>query len=398
MATIRKRGNAYQIRVSLGSNANGTQQVRSMTWKPEPGMSERQIKNELNRQAVLFEDECLNCDISSDISFHDFAEQWFREYAAIRLKPKSIDGYRWMSKRIYNAIGNLSMNRITPRHLQKFVVDLTNTTRCDCKHKRGEKLSSKTIKEYISMISTIFDYAIKMQVVRDNPCRAVTLPKPDKEKREVYSLEEVQKMLSLFEQEPESHFKYVLFYTMAVYTGFRRGELLGLEWKDMDFDCGMISVNRTSLYSKAKGGTYTETPKTETSYRTLKLPGNVIEMLYRWKNLQNEQKNKLGDNWVETDRIFTRSNGLPMDGTAPGAFFKKFCERTGMRYVCNHSFRHFNASVLISNGVDVKTVQSCLGHSTPTTTLSIYCHSFQEAKIRAMDCVADTINHNKISR
>ena len=101
---------------------------------------------------------------------------------------------------------------------------------------------------------------------------------------------------------------------------------------------------------------------------------------------------------METDRIFTRSNGLPMDGTAPGAFFKKFCERTGMRYVCNHSFRHFNASVLISNGVDVKTVQSCLGHSTPTTTLSIYCHSFQEAKIRAMDCVADTINHNKISR
>ena len=137
---------------------------------------------------------------------------------------------------------------------------------------------------------------------------------------------------------------------------------------------------------------YTETPKTETSYRTLKLPKEVIDLLLRWRDLQNAQREKTGDKWIETDRIFTKWNGLTLDGNAPGQFFKSFCERTGMRYVCNHSFRHFNASVLINNGVDVKTVQSCLGHSAPTTTLSIYCHTFQAAQIRAMDCVAETIS------
>lgn len=397
MATVRKRGNSYQIRVSMGCDADGKQIIRTKTWRPESCMTKRQIDNEINRQIVLFEEECYNGGVCSDIKFKDFAEQWFSEYAAIRLKPKSIDGYRWMSKRIYSEIGNLGMQKITPRHLQKLIVDMTNEPRHDNKRLRNGKLSAKTIKEHISMISTIFDYAIKMQVVRDNPCRAVILPKPDKEKREVYTLEEVQKMLTLFNEEPQSHFKYVLFYTMAVYTGFRRGELLGLEWKDLDFDEHTVTVNRTSIYSQTKGGTYTETPKTETSYRTLKLPDNVIDMLLRWRNLQNEEKSRLGNKWIETDRIFTRTNGLPMDGTAPGAFFKRFCERTGMRYVCNHSFRHFNASVLINNGVDVKTVQSCLGHSTPTTTLSIYCHSFQEAKIRAMDCVANAINNPKSS-
>ena len=180
-----------------------------------------------------------------------------------------------------------------------------------------------------------------------------------------------------------------------MYSGLRRGELLGLEWKDVDFTDNIIEINRTSLYSKSQGGTYTETPKTETSYRSLKLPVEVISILLHWKSLQDKQRTKVGDKWIETDRIFTKWNGLPLDGTAPGYFFKRFCKRTGMRYVSNHSFRHFNASVLISSGVDVKTVQSCLGHSTPMTTLSIYAHSFRSSQARAMDTVADTINFKK---
>ncbi len=83
-----------------------------------------------------------------------------------------------------------------------------------------------------------------------------------------------------------------------------------------------------------------------------------------------------------------------MDGTAPGYFFKQFCERTGMQYVCNHSFQHFYTMVLISNSIDVQTVQSCLGHSTPTTTLQIYAHTFQAAQVRAMDTVANAITVN----
>lgn len=121
-------------------------------------------------------------------------------------------------------------------------------------------------------------------------------------------------------------------------------------------------------------------------------------MLLKWKELQDIQRKKVGSQWVETDRIFTKWNGLTLDGTAPGYFFKRFCERTGMRYVCNHSFRHFNASVLISNGIDVKTVQSCLGHSTATTTLQIYAHTFQAAQIRAMDTVANAISMKKVSK
>lgn len=392
MATIRKRGNSYQIRVSCGYDTKGNHKEQTLTWKPEKGMTERQIKKELNRVAVKFEENCMSGQVTATIKFEDFAEQWFKEYAELKLKPKTIEGYRWMSKRIYKAIGHLRLDKITARDIQRFILEMTEEKRCDGRNKRNGRLSAKTVKLHISMISTIFDYAIKMQLLQHNPCRAVTLPKPDGEKREVYTLEEIQQLLDLFQKEPEENFKYVLFYTLAIYTGFRRGELLGLEWKDIDFNTNMITINRTSLYSKSQGGTYTETPKTETSYRTLKLPDEVIGTILHWRDLQDKQRNKVGSKWQETDRIFTKWNGLPLDGTAPGYFFKQFCERTGMRYVCNHSFRHFYTTVLISNGIDVKTVQSCLGHSTPTTTLQIYAHTFQAAQVRAMDTVANTIS------
>lgn len=103
----------------------------------------------------------------------------------------------------------------------------------------------------------------------------------------------------------------------------------------------------------------------------------------------------LGTKWIECDRLFTKMDGTPMGMRQPYKYFERFCERTGMRFVNIHSFRHFNASILINNGVDVKTVQGCLGHSCATTTLNIYAHSFQEAQARAMDSVASCILSRK---
>ncbi len=181
-----------------------------------------------------------------------------------------------------------------------------------------------------------------MQMIQTNPCKNVTIPRVFTPEKELYSIEEAQRLLELFEYEDKANYKYVCFYTLAVYTGFRLGELIGLEWKDVNFNKNVITVNRTCLYSKAKGGLYTETPKTSQSLRSLKLPQGVIDMFKTWFELQDIQRQKFGSKWVETDRIFTKWNGLTLDRSAPGYFFKQFCKRTGIRYVSNHSFRHPN--------------------------------------------------------
>ena len=224
----------------------------------------------------------------------------------------------------------------------------------------------------------------------DNPCRNVVLPKLKQKERKIYTLEEVQKMLDLFEEETEANYKYTIFFTLAAFTGLRRGELLGLEWKDIYWDDSLLKVVRTSEYTKEKG-IYTDTPKTESSKRFIKLPPEIIQKLKEYKAWQDKWKEEVGSKWIESDRLFTKTDGSPMGMRQPYKYFERFCARTGMRFVNIHSFRHFNASILINNGVDVRTVQGCLGHSCATTTLNIYAHTFQEAQARAMDDIAKCI-------
>ena len=392
MATIQKRNDTYRIRVSSGYDVHGKQIMHTRTWKPEPGMTERQIKKELERQAVLFEEECLSGYNVKSIKFEDFTKQWFKEYAELRLKPNTITFYHSMEPRIFKSLGHIRMDRLTPHDIQKFIVELTQSKRFDNSQKNGGRLSTKSIDLYRTMISTICSYAVRMNVIRDNPCRNITIPKIISPEKEVYTLEEAQKMLELFAEEDESNYQYVCFYSLAVYTGFRQGELLGLEWKDIDFDKRVISVRRTSIYNKSKGGMYTETPKTAQSLRSLKVPEVVIDILKKWKRLQNEQREMTGDMWTDTDRVFTKWNGEPMHRDCPRRYFITFCKRTGMRYVSCHSMRHLNATLLINAGVDVKTVQTCLGHSSPTTTMRVYLHTFQSAQAAASEAVASALS------
>ena len=118
MATIRKRGNTYQIRVSCGYDTSGNQVIQTMTWKPADSMNERQIEKELTRQAVLFEEECKRGQITSAVKFEKFAEQWFEEYAKVNLRPTSYARMKQLTKRVYPAIGHKRLDKITARDIQ----------------------------------------------------------------------------------------------------------------------------------------------------------------------------------------------------------------------------------------------------------------------------------------
>lgn len=114
MATITKRGETYRIRCSLGYDSKGKQVIRSTTWKPKPGMTEKQIEKELNRFAVLFEEQCKHGGGDPHITFEKFAEQWLSEYADTHLKAKTVHEYRWMTRRTYQAIGHIRIDKLKP--------------------------------------------------------------------------------------------------------------------------------------------------------------------------------------------------------------------------------------------------------------------------------------------
>ena len=388
MASIRKKNNnSYEIRVSCGYDVSGKQKFQQMTWKPEEGMTPKQIEKEVNRQAVLFEEACKKGQITANVKFEEFAEQWFQEYAKLNLRNTSYEKMKQLPPRVYPAIGHLRIDKITGRHIQQFINDLA----LNGKNKRnGKPLARKTVIHHLNFISDIFNYAVQMGMLSDNPCRNVTIPKGEKKKKQIYTLEEIAQIFELLDSK-DVPTKYRVFIKLAVYSGFRRGELLGLEWKDINWGNNLISIRRTSNYTVEQGN-YTDTTKTKMSQRTLKFPDYVMELLRELKVEQETEAERIGSKWVNTDRLFTRWDGSPMGNCTPYSWFRKFCKNNNIRFCDLHSLRHTHASILIHSGVDIATVSADLGHTSSNTTLGIYIHEFQEAQARTSDIIAEALN------
>ncbi len=385
MASYYKRGNSYVIRVSCGYNAAGKQIYQSMTWKPDAGMTEKQIEREVNRQAVLFEENCKNGFQSKVVKFETFCEEWFAEYAKPNLRNTTYIAMYQRRLRIYKAIGHIRMDKLTARQIQVFINSLSKE---GANELNGKPLSPKSVRHHLSLISDVFGYAVKMGVVSENPCSKVTLPKNEQSEKEIYTPEQVARFLDLLNDEP---IKYRAFFNLAIYSGFRRGELLGLEWKDIDFENNVISVRRTSCYTPDRG-IYTDTTKTKMSQRTLKFPQQIMDLLKELREYQNDEALKFGDKWVETDRLFTKDNGEPQHPNTTYTWLERFCKRNNLPFYGLHSFRHLFASLLVNGGVDIVTVSGALGHSNVSTTSNIYCHMLENSRAKVSDVITGALN------
>lgn len=389
MATIQKRKSksgelSFLIRISLGYDNQNKQIVKSMTYRPDKEMTERQAVKEANRQAVLFEDRCQSYSLSNRrVKFSDIAQEWLRLIEETQeMKPATIVRLKSLQERTYNSIGNIYIDKLTYRQIQNFILSLS---RSGVNQKTGEGLSQKTQKHYLSFVSDVMRYALKCGLISVNPCRDVTTVKTESKEKEIYSLEEMKEMLLKINN--QSNLDYKIFFNLLAYCGLRRGEALGIEYKDIDFDTGMLSIVRTSNYNKDKG-VYTSTPKTKSSSRCLYLQPHIIELIKQLRVEQKEQAMKVGDQWVDTDRLFTTWCGNPMHPNTPYTWLERFCEAEGIPFKGLHSFRHTVATQTIINGVDIKTVSSFLGHSQTSTTLNIYAHTVQKANIKALNLMA----------
>lgn len=159
MATVTKRGDSYRIKVSCGYDVNGKQVVQTRTWRPDPDMSARQIKKELDRQCIMFGEECKKGQVVATIKFETFAEEWFEEHAKPNLRNTSFVRMKQLTDRVYPAIGRLRLDKITNRHIQQFINDLALNGKS---LKNGRPLSRKTAVHHLSFIGDVFSYAVKM--------------------------------------------------------------------------------------------------------------------------------------------------------------------------------------------------------------------------------------------
>ncbi len=380
MATARKKGRGYEIRVYCGVDINGKRLDKSRTWIPDSGMTTRQIEKELERQKILFEEEVRNGICPDDrIKFADFSKRWMEEYGKANLAVKTYGRYGDYLKRINQSIGHLKLRDITPMHLNHFYRSLEADGVSKKKKYDSDgnlidsKLAPKTIVDHHRLISKILATAVKWGLLERNVAERADPPKIPYREIPYLNEEQVKQMIELLEDEP---IQYRTMITLLVYTGIRRGELCGLEWKDIDFENQIMRVCRSSQYVGGKT-IITKEPKTKSGIRRFTLSTTACILLKQYRAWQMKQKLKIGDRWQECDRLFTTWEGTPIYPDTVTDWFAKFMRRTDLPYVTLHSLRHTNATLMIAEGTDVCTVSKRLGHANTATTLNIYAHALK---------------------
>jgi integrase len=253
--------------------------------------------------------------------------------------------------------------------------------------KTGGKLTGNSIMHFHRFLSSALTYAVRMNMIRDNPARRTQPPKVKTKEAAFLSEEEAANMINALTGE-DIQFRTML--TLLLYGGMRKGELHGLKWTDLDFETGVLHIERELQYLQ-KNGLHVRPPKNESSIRWIKLSAGVLEVLRQYHTWQIEERLKVGDQWNDEDWIFTSWNGKPRHPDGLPKLLKAFLKKHGFRSnISLHSFRHSNASFLIAAGVDLRTVSKRLGHAQMSTTANIYSHqirSADEAAAVALDLI-----------
>ena len=170
----------------------------------------------------------------------------------------------------------------------------------------------------------------------------------------IYTIEEIKELLNKVDS---VEIKYKTLIYLAIFTGCRREEIMGLEWGDINFTTGEINIERTSQYTK-EDGTYEDILKNESSIRSCFVPEKVICILNEYKKWWEREKEKIEKKgiWTDTNRLFIQNNSLPMHPDTPSSWLSKFLKKSNMSHTKFHNLRHMHISILLKMGMDMNSV------------------------------------------
>ena len=377
MANITQKPNGtYIVRISCGRDImTGKQILRGRIFKPsKPDLSQEIFQKELNEFIEDFTDE-LRCERNRKKPENKIVSDFAKEYLSIQktsLSPTSYVLYeRIIEQHILPVFGRMRLRDIKTYHVQDFIMKLNSMPRRDGK---PGCITPQTVKRYTTVLRSMLTMACKMYYMDDDVglSRRLTFPKERYQEIDVFTIEETKAILTAAKTEP---INIRLLIELAIFTGMRRGEIVGLKWSDIDLEKQLLSVKR-SIY-KPKGEKAAEKePKSHSSIRTIAIPNCLCKTLQQYREYQANHALSLGVAWQNLDYVFTDEFGNVMNPQTPTKQFSHFLARHNIRHLKFHCLRHTSATILLSSGCDIKTVSARLGHSNIETT-NIYLHKFE---------------------
>lgn len=361
----------YRLRVSNGFDSNGKRKYFSKTVSCS---SKREAEKELAKFITSIEGGCTYS--AKKVTLNEFSNQWLETYVKPNLAPTTHQGYEEkLNKHILPYLGNKRLDKIKPLDLDNlYNFLLTKPTNRKDKDGNYKTLSPASVHRVHEILSSIFSNALRWDFVPYNPCTKVVQPKYRNTKMTCYDEETSKRLINALLQ--KAPIKYKCFVILAILTGFRRGELVGLHWDDIDFKNHKISVKRSAYYLSGQP-TSEKDPKTDLSTRTIAVPSICFDLLKQWRCEQSKMKLALGMSWKGSENIFTTNYGGIMNPATGPKWFSSFLAKNNFPHIRFHDLRHTFATLLVNNNVDVKTVSHKLGHASTNTTLKFYVHDLE---------------------
>jgi integrase len=287
---------------------------------------------------------------------------WLDDWTAKALpasdrKQATVDLYATIAhKHLVPALGSRPLDRIRPSDVEALIVT-----------KRATGLAPSTVRTIYTVLRGALDVAVRDGLLRRNPAAAVKRPTVDRTDATYLTIEDAQLLLEVMRGD-----RLEPLFRLMLATGLRRGEALGLHWRDVDLNAGMLRVRWT--LTRTSRGLQLGEPKTDSSRRTVPLPCSAVETLKAHRTRQEDERRTAEDTWREHGLVFTTEIGTPLEPRNVLRRFEALAERAGLKGVHLHTLRHSAASFLLAAGTHTKVVQEHLGHSSYAITADIYSH------------------------
>ncbi|WP_312636521.1 site-specific integrase [Oscillibacter sp.] len=348
---LRKDGR-WEGRIVIDYDDNGYPKTKNVLAK---------TKKECLEKLQALKESCggtTSAKVRPEMPFGDWLNYWFEHHSKPKLRPTTEAGYESRIRlHIVPALGKIQLNNLTQNDLQQFYARLKKTGRKRFTDLYGEGLSDRMVRMCHATCRSALEKAMQGGLIRTNPAIGCKLPPKKAREMQVLDRDELQRFL--IQAQAEGYYELFL---LDLATGLRRGELMALQWDDLDFKTGVLSVNK-QIYD-VKGQLQLTTPKTKTSIRKLTLPSAVVAVL-------KEYRKTVDSRWMFPSPV---KEDCPM---TPGSVRKRLqliLERAECKHVRFHDLRHTFATLSLQNGMDVKTLSAMLGHVSAATTLDIYTH------------------------
>lgn len=309
-----------------------------------------------------------------------FLIHWLEDAHKQTIRDRTYERYEEIIRlHLVPGIGYHQLQKLSPQHLHAFY-----------KKKLEDGFSTTTVISFHNVLHKALETAVRWNLISRNTCDLVSPPRRVRYEIQPLSTEQVQRLLTAV----HGHRLEALF-ILAMATGMRRGEILGLKWQDIDFQTGLLQVRRilSRIPSKLPGKGYVEAePKTDKGRRSIVLPSFTLDALKQHRIKQLEAKLKAGAEWQDHDYVFCTSIGTHLNPTRDVLDeLKVLLTKAGLPDIRFHDLRHSSATMLLSMGIHPKIVQEILGHSQISITMDIYSHVLPTMQKEAMNKLNDAL-------